>query len=233
MPKKHCLWYRLWIFMCMIALMCNVMVPAYAYSSRIDIQKETSLTVFFQTTDTSCSNAAFRLYHIANVSDTATFILTEEFQNAEIPFQSLTEEQWKTLAQELLDYISKVKTGIMPMAEQKTDEVGKTTFSGLTTGLYLVVGESYSTDNGTYLPVPFLVSLPGKNAENEWEYEREAIVKYMTASVSEPSKLPQTGESWNPIPLLAMSGSLFVIWKISHSRKKKQDRKCHYSYNKI
>ncbi len=219
MYKKYSMWHWLLVLLCVIALMCSFTIHAYAYPTKIDLQREASLTVFFQTTDVSCSGVNFRLYHIANVSNTATFLLTEAFQDTAISLQNLNEAQWKTLAQELVAYISKSKATIMPLAKQETDGQGRATFTGLMAGLYLVVGESYHAETGIYTPVPFLVRLPERNTENEWEYEMEAIVKYTTELVPKPPELPKTGEDKISIPLFVIGGSFFVILKLYNGRK--------------
>lgn len=223
MYKKYSMWHRVLILLCIIALISNFSIYTYAYPTKIDMQREASLTVLFQTKDDFCSGADFRLYHIANMTDTATFILTEAFQDTAISLQSLNEVQWKTLAQDLTEYISKAR--LMPLTEQKTDAQGRAIFTGLVAGLYLVVGESYHTEKGIYTPVPFLVRLPEKNTEKEWGYEMEAVVKYTMELASKPPELPKTGENRIFIPLFLMGGSIFVILKLHSGRKNVKKQK--------
>ena len=75
------------------------------------------------------------------------------------------------------------RDGLQPLAEGKTDENGRLTFSGLEPGLYLVTGEKHTTGGVTYTPEPFLVSLPmtsvnGSNASDggtRWKRSPAAI----------------------------------------------------------
>lgn len=188
-------WRRVVAVMCAALCALSFTVNTYAYS-RIDTQKETSLTVSFRTEKTPVSDVEFKLYRVADVSETVDFHLTEEFAGSDANLQGLDAAGWRAATEKLSAYAE--SKDIVPLTEKKTDTDGKVTFAGLETGLYLVIGESYSTTDEVYTPSAFLISLPNLNANDEWEYDADAIVKYTVT----PAKLPQTGQVWWPVVLV-------------------------------
>lgn len=106
----------------------------------------------------------------ARVEDSnLTFVLTAAFSGSGV---SLADVNAPDLAAQLADYAS--KNNLMGTSVQ-VDANGYATFSGLSTGLYLVV-QAEAVDG--YLTVtPFLVSLPMYNGESGWIYNVEAAPK--------------------------------------------------------
>lgn len=190
----------------------------YGYSTRVDNQREASLTVYSQPGGIVCENMYFHLYHVADISDTAKFILTEQFQGSMVSFRNFNQDEWKQLAQQLSNYVQKVKTKIEPLAVQKTNHQGEVRFAKLQTGLYLVVGEVLEEENATISPVPFLVSLPSRNEEQEWQYDMRAIVKYTLHK--EPEPLPPTGDKEGIVLLFALLGSGVALYFLAYFWKK-------------
>ena len=211
--------YKYCFFILVIAIIsvgCASYV-VYGYS-RVDHQREASLTVSFQPEGFEHAGMRFCLYHVADISDTAKFILSEQFQGTTVSFQNLNQEEWKQLAQQLSNYIQKVRSKIEPLAVQKTNDDGETTFAKLQTGLYLVVGEVWEGENTIISPVPFLVSLPSRNQEQEWQYDMNAVVKYTLHT--EPEPLPSTGDKGNIVLLLVLACSGIVFCFLCFVRKK-------------
>ncbi len=196
-------WNRLVAAICTTLCALSFTVNTYAYS-RIDVQKKTILTVSFQVEKTPVSNVEFELYRVADVSETVDFYLTQDFANSGANLQGLDAEGWRAATEKLSAYAK--SKDIVPLGKQKTDADGKGTFSDLGTGLYLVIGESYSTADEVYTPSAFLISLPNLKSNDEWEYDADAIVKYTVT----PVKLPQTGQIWWPV-VLAMPGIIFIV----------------------
>lgn len=145
-------------------IVCANLIPrtAYAYS-RIDTEKETSLTLEYDFAD-----VMFRIYRVAEVSDAAQYTLTGEFAGYPVDLTSPGSETWRTLANTLNGYVERDK--ISPLAENKTDADGNLTFAGLQTGLYLVIGEEFESGDYRYAPTAFLLNLPDLTTSDEWEY---------------------------------------------------------------
>lgn len=205
-------WRRVVAVMCAALCALSFTVNTYAYS-RIDTQKETSLTVSFRAKKTPVSDVKFELYYVADVNETVDFYLTEEFAGSDANLQGLDAAGWRTATEKLSDYVE--SKNIVPLTEKKTDTDGKVTFSGLETGLYLVIGESYSTADEIYTPSSFLISLPHLNDMDEWEYDAGAVVKYTVT----PAKLPQTGQTWWPV-VLVIPGIILIALGVKTMLKK-------------
>lgn len=156
-------------------VLCSGMrVQAYG---RIDVDRETSLSVFFGKGVEGFPGVEFRLYRIADVSDTARYTLTGAFEDYQVSLEGLDSSGWRALAETLSGYIA--RDGIVPDMTVTTDQAGNADFGSLETGLYLVEGESYAAGGYTYLPESGLVSLPGLDEETDkWGYDVSAVCKY-------------------------------------------------------
>jgi hypothetical protein len=112
-------------------------------------------------------------------------------------------------------------------------EDGKATFSGLCTGLYLIV--QYQAADGFSKMDAFLVSIPSQeNGEYQYhvtasiktELEREAdkAATEPTPMPMEPEdpKLPQTGQLNWPIPIMVVAGLAFFVfgWILCFGKEK-------------
>ena len=113
---------------------------------------------------------------------------------------------------------------------QKVGEDGKVTFSSLPFGLYLAVQKTAPAGYGK--TEPFLVSLPYLY-EGEYQYdvasqpktdlEREVPTK-PTSPATNPTfpggkKLPQTGQLWWPVPVLACGGLGCIVVGLFRRRR--------------
>ena len=117
--------------------------------------------------------------------------------------------------------------------QTQTVENGKATFSGLSTGLYLIV-QNRAADGFSKLGA-FLVSVPYME-DGEYQYHVTAAIKSELEREPEPTeppptepddpKLPQTGQLNWPIPVLASGGMLLFAlgwWLVFGSRKDSYD----------
>lgn len=118
-------------------------------------------------------------------------------------------------------------------------EDGKATFTGLSTGLYLIV-QNNAADGYSKL-APFLISVPYMdNGEYQYhvtasiksELEREPEPTVPEPTVPEPTDppgpwLPQTGQLNWPIPLMVVAGLTLVIvgWVLCFGKKRTQYEK--------
>lgn len=101
--------------------------------------------------------------------------------------------------------------------QTQTVENGKATFSGLSTGLYLIV-QNRAADGFSKLGA-FLVSVP-RMEDGEYQYHVTAAIKSELEREPEPTeppptepddpKLPQTGQLNWPIPLMVVGGMMLL-----------------------
>ena len=199
-----------------------------------------SITVSMTYKGKAVRGGTFALYKVGDVAEDGgnySFVPVEEIQ-ADIP------EFGDIESPDLAGKLCKLESKLTPVTDlpQKVGEDGNETFSDLTFGLYLVVQKTAASGYGK--TAPFLVSVPYLYAD-EYQYdvtsqpktdlEREVPTK-PTGPTTKPTKptdpttkpttssgggkkLPQTGQLWWPVPVLACAGlgciavGLFRRWE--------------------
>ena len=118
--------------------------------------------------------------------------------------------------------------------QTQTVENGKATFSGLSTGLYLIV-QNKAADGFSKMDA-FLVSVPYME-DGEYQYHVTAAVKSELEREPEPTappptepddpKLPQTGQLNWPVPLMVVAGLAFFAagWVLCFGKKREHNEK--------
>ena len=177
--------WRRWLGGLMVCLLLAALLPTAAFArGLIDTSEPVSLTIQYP-----CQGATFRIYRVAEVSAYGEYTLTGDFKDYPVALEQPDQAGWRALASTLEGYVA--RDGLQPLAEGKTDENGRLTFSGLEPGLYLVTGEKHTTGGVTYTPEPFLVSLPGLDGKDNWVYDVTADPKY--GQEKEPGGNPDGG----------------------------------------
>ncbi len=118
----------------------------------------------------------FSLYHVADYNGDGTYTLVGEFATAlSESGESSIDLTSESAASTLENY---VYTGINPDDVKGTDENGNVTFTGLSAGAYLIMGDEVVTeDNQVYAPVATLLSLPGWNDDETANWSKQVEVK--------------------------------------------------------
>lgn len=191
------------------AMLClsylNMPVLAYA---RVDVQRECSLTVHFAEGSRNFSDGTFRIYKVAQLSEAASPTLCAPFDEYPISLEELDSAGWRALAQTLEGYVAADK--IQPQQQAQTDEAGNVVFSGLQTGVYLVAGERYQSDEKNFALEPFLISLPNYDqADKQWNYDAVASAKYEAVE--------------NPTAESGTARSVQKIWKDQGAESQRPD----------
>ena len=153
----------------------GIFVPVFAREN-IELQRESSLTVYFGEDGNGFSDVEFLLYRVADLSEAGVYTLSGDFQTYPVNLNSLDSSDWRALAQTLAAYAA--RDGLQPMQSEKTAKDGYAVFPGLAVGLYLVIGDLYVNGEAVYWPEPMLVSLPGLTEEDEWNYHVRASCKF-------------------------------------------------------
>lgn len=191
-------WCRL-LTALLTAMLClsYLNAPALAYD-RVDAQQECALTVYFGEESQGFSNVPFRIYQVASMSDSVHFTLCAPFDGYPISEEGLEGAAWSALAQTLEGYVT--ADDIQPLQQMKTDAAGNAVFSGLQTGLYLVLGEKYQKGEKVFTPETFLVTLPYLDqVSDQWSYNAVADCKYEVKEI--------------PLPEEKVSLSVRKVWK--------------------
>ena len=160
-----------------------VLAPACAYAAgSIAVQQETSLTLTCKSGETTLSGVSFALYRVASVAESGELTPTEAFSQFDVMIRGENDDAWRELATTLEGYVQ--RDALVPAATQVSDADGIARFTGLETGLYLVLGKRLTLNGYYYDPMPFLILLPALDAENNvWIYDVEADVKFSVAPV--------------------------------------------------
>lgn len=190
-----------------------------------EIQKG-SVTVELLSPDTSeaVSGGTMTLYKVAGArqeDEGFVFELTEDFaeSGADLAGISESDAKAKELASKLESYVNRHELTGKSVA---VDENGLAEWKDLEPGLYLIVNSSAAEG---YEPVKaFLVAVPGYwNGSYVYDVKASPKTGRMNAAVHRTSvsvreapvsedMLPQTGQLWWPVPVLAFTGMLFVIF---------------------
>lgn len=117
----------------------------------------------------------FSLYHVADYNGDGTYTLVGEFAELSASDESPVDLTSESAASTLENY---VYAGISPDEVDDTDENGNVTFTGLSAGAYLIMGDEVVTeDNQVYAPVATLLSLPGWNEDGTANWSKQVEVK--------------------------------------------------------
>lgn len=198
----------------LLLVMIVAAVPMRAWAAdMVDLTRPVSLTIGYD-----WNGAQFDLYRVADIAESGKLTACKQFSAYSKSIDWSTCDHWDELAVTLAE----VAGDIDPLQSGKVTHQS-CSFSHLQTGLYLVVGHELKVDGVTYTSKPFLISLPEYTNEGAWNYNVVAYPKTgvwnppVTPPDSEPPehpkppKLPQTGQLWWPVPILACGGLVFVL----------------------
>lgn len=161
-------------FAALVLLACALAVTAAAQT--IDLDRENTLTVSFGESGEGFPEVEFSLYPVASLTEEGEYALTGDFAQYPVSLEDLDSSGLRSLAQTLDAYVA--RDTLTPLLSQETGEDGMVSFDGLSPGLYLVLGESYTQDNTVYTPSPMLFYLPDQGEDGGWEYEVTASCKF-------------------------------------------------------
>lgn len=170
---------------CLI-LMATLLPVAVFARGAVDVRRDCTLSITYP-----CQDIEFRLYRVADISASGGFTLSGDFKKYAVSLVDLDSTGWKNLADTLDGYSRRDQ--LAPLDRQTVDSSGKLTFPEKTPGLYLVTWDRHTTGGYTYIPQPFLVSLPGLDTDDHWVYSVNAEPKYDQTKVpDDPPDDPDT-----------------------------------------
>ncbi len=179
----------------------------------IDLTQNVSVTINYK------NGARFDLYCVADSDEYAVFTLSDVFSGFKRDINSCrNSEDWGAMTKNVAAYVK--ANHIRPMSTALVQNE-KCLFSGLKAGLYLAVGHDVDDGDYTYSCEPFLICLPDHDGDDTWTYDATAIPKYTFVKHTPtpptpptphtPPELPQTGQLWWPVPVLACGGLLSLL----------------------
>lgn len=198
-----------------------------------DLNRKGSITVDVQASDTgeAVSGGILTLYRAASAEQTSEgfrFELTDAFKESKADFSGIGESNTgaKELADELELYVSAKKLSGKSVT---VGENGQAVWKELKAGVYLIINTA-SADGYESLK-PFLVTVP-EYLSGAYVYDVQAKPKSGSAHPQSTDKadwrgsssdasfthgstaqnvLPQTGQLWWPVPVLALTGMLSLL----------------------
>ena len=130
-----------------------------------------SITVHFAIKGTPVPGTSFSAYRVADADDAGSLTPVPPYSGYPV---ALKDAAWKDLADTYAGYTRRDQ--LTASASGVTDEKGELTFSGLTPGLYLILGERVIFDGGSYQPAPLLVDIPDRS-DTPMRFDVSAEVK--------------------------------------------------------
>ena len=215
---------RLLMYM-LVCFMSIVPVNAYATEVMVPSEPKGSISVTIRDKNGPVAGGNLLVYQVLSVAveeGEYYFGYTEAFEDCEVVLTELDADKINSgeLAASYADYIKEKKIEGQSIA---VDESGKAVAENLELGLYLILQNEAAKG---YAPInPFLVLIPVIDGDN-LIYDVDATPKVGTVTEEPdkpddnppskpPGKLPQTGQLWWPVPILAVVGILFfaIGWK--------------------
>lgn len=210
-------------------LLCLLMLCAFGTTAFADDPSPTgslSVRVLETGTGNGIPNAKVEIYLVAGVED-FEHVLTAPFAASGFSLSSLEDMSAtanKQAAGALVTYAT--TNHISCTADGTTSAAGSVSFTGLQQGLYLV-RESVSPAGHTPIS-PFLITIP-QYLNDEPIYDVDATPKADTSNVAPTptptptpppgGNLPQTGQLWWPVAVMAVLGLGFVVLGIVIKRR--------------
>ena len=180
MNVRLCLQRLTAILLILIIGICGMPAVVLA-AGHIDTDRESSLRVYFGEDGTGFPGVSFSIHRAADVSEFGVYTLTGDFAKYPVSLEDLDSTGWRALAQTLAAYTARDE--LPPFQTKATGQDGECCFSGLTAGLYLVIGERYTAENAVYTPEPMLISLPSLTEKDEWLYDAEVSCKFDSETI--------------------------------------------------
>lgn len=176
----------------LVLLACALAVTAAAQT--IDLDRENTLTLSFGESGEGFPEVEFSLYPVAALTEEGEYALTDDFAQYPVSLEDLDSSGLRSLAQTLDAYVA--RDTLTPLLSQETGEDGMVSFDGLSPGLYLILGESYTQDNTVYTPSPMLFYLSGQGEDGGWEYEVTASCKFDQEEITDATVSRKVQKVW-------------------------------------
>lgn len=155
--------------------LCVLVWPSAAYAfDPVDQDRPVSLTIYANDESTALPGVGFELYRIADMNELAQFELLDAYSAFTGDINKLENAgQWASAAAQMKE-IAKDYT---PDYAATSGASGLATFATLQPGLYLVSGAPVEILPWAYTFAPFIVSVPTRDANDEWLYDVFSDVK--------------------------------------------------------
>lgn len=214
-----------------LGVLLSMTMTAFAHDVP-DLDRLGSITVTTRRGGAVVKGGSLTIYRVGQIGEddgNYFFLPTGDFAQCGESFETLNDAAG--IARRLKAYAKKEK--IAGMETKTIGSDGTVTFENLPLGLYLVC-QHKAAPGYDYL-APFLVSLPYME-DGKYQYDLAALPKPDLEQEPDPTDppppttepdptLPQTGQLWWPVPLLAAAGmTLFAAgWVLTRSKGQRDE----------
>lgn len=204
----------------LMLVVAMLVLPAYALS--VDMDRKGSIAATMTYEDEPVPGGTLTLYRVASIhpTDAALLHYVQDFENCGVSLNDLGSATAEALA-------TYVKDNRFQGLTQKIDDNGFVKFENLEVGLYLLLQKESA--KGFHEISPVLICVPNNEdgvyvydviCAPKQEVQKESPEKPSTEPTTPPTtekpteppgKLPQTGLTNWPVPILAVCGGFLVI----------------------
>ena len=214
-----------------LAFSVLLLIPLTAYAHDVPQEREDcSIEVIVRYDGENVDGGTLTAIRVGYVDEEdGNYFFSQEFTNIKI--EDIASPNAPKTQQE---FYNNNKSNYGFYTQTQTVEKGKATFSGLPTGLYLIIQKKAA--KGFNKMSSFLVTVPYME-DGTYQYHVTAAIKSEIEREPEPTKpkppkpsnpsLPQTGQLNWPIPLMVVAGLGFfaVGWALCFGKKREQYEK--------
>lgn len=183
---------------CLLAMFMAVaaLLPLNTFAAgKIDLDRESTLTVNYKENDSAIAGAAFNIYKVADVDEYGYLKLSKDFREYPISIDGIETDDWAKLITTFEGYI--LWDDIQPAATAATDKNGNAVFTAKP-GVYLVMGDRHTQDGYYWTAKSSLVILPTQDIEvNDWNYDLTIIPKYDKVTTTPPKTARKVVKVWD------------------------------------
>lgn len=172
----------LFVLLCAVLVTCSASFSAFGASNG-----NCSLTLDYTDSDAGAlDGAAFRIYCIAD-GGANEYEMTEAFKEKRASVEAIDRnnaEDAEEFAEALAEFIA--ENDIAPEMSGSTDKDGKLSFTGLSDGLYLVLGDDLTKNGVIFTAQPILLWLPCADPDGGIDYDPVCSPKHYKTPESVP-----------------------------------------------
>ena len=163
--------------LCALCLMSIWLQPLQAGAlTPLEPEKECRLRLDYSQEGVAFEGLTIKIFRVAEAFADGTFQLIAPCDSYPVNIHGITSQtEWQQVAETLKAYI--VADQVEPTHTALTDTNGMANFTGLQTGLYLVLGVVAENEAGMYQFRDFMVYLPTPQADESFLYDVEAKPK--------------------------------------------------------
>lgn len=139
-------------------------------TDEFDCTQKCSIFIQYSYNDIPLDNIEFQVYHIATTDEYYNYTLTSSFQDIEVSFEDLSDNNyWLQFRDNLENYIN--YEALTPEMVFVTDDAGQYNLEDLDVGLYFIQAEALEANSQLTFSEPLLIQVGHyDNSDEKWVY---------------------------------------------------------------